>query len=235
VGTSGWQYRDWRGAFYPAELAQRLWLEHYVTVFDTVELNNAFYRLPERSTFEQWAKRTPPGFVMTVKGSRYLTHIKRLKDPAEPVERLVNRYDGLGRRRGPILLQLPPTLQAVPDLLDETLRRFPRRIRVAVEFRHDSWWTDEVRELLSRRGAALVWADRGEQARNPLWATTDWGYLRLHRGAEGDAGWTYSDHALARWADHLRSSFAEGYAYANNDPGCAAPGDALKLRAMLAA
>jgi uncharacterized protein YecE (DUF72 family) len=233
VGTSGWQYRDWRGDFYPPKLAQRLWLEHYVTVFDTVELNNAFYRLPERSTFEAWSKRTPPGFVMTVKASRYLTHIKRLRDPAEPVERLVNRYDGLGRRRGPILLQLPPTLQAAPDLLDSTLRRFPRRIRVAVEFRHDSWWTDEVRDLLTRRRAALVWADRNEQALNPLWVTADWGYLRLHRGAKDADGWAYSDGALAGWADRLRSSFAEGYAYTNNDPGCAAPHDALQLRTLL--
>jgi uncharacterized protein YecE (DUF72 family) len=230
VGTSGWQYRDWRGPFYPQKLAQRLWLEHYAGVFDTVEVNNAFYRLPERSTFEAWRDRTPPGFVVTVKASRYLTHIKRLKDPEEPVSRLVERYDGLGRRRGPILLQLPPTLQADPDLLDAALRRFPRRIRVAVEFRHDSWWTDAVQEVLVRRRAALVWADRGEKPLNPLWATTDWGYLRLHSGA---TGWPYSDETLQRWALELRSAFAQGYAYANNDPGAAAPRDALRLRELL--
>jgi uncharacterized protein YecE (DUF72 family) len=230
VGTSGWQYRDWRGPFYPEKLPQRLWLEHYATVFDTVEVNNAFYRLPERSTFENWKQRVPPGFVVTVKGSRYLTHIKRLKDPQEPVQRLIDRYDGLGSKRGPILLQLPPTLQAAPGLLDETLQRFPRRIRVAVEFRHTSWWTDETREILERRRAALVWADRDEQPQNPLWATTDWGYLRLHHGAEG---WAYGDESLKRWAIELRAAFAEGYAYANNDPGAAAPADALKLRDLL--
>jgi uncharacterized protein YecE (DUF72 family) len=104
VGTSGWQYRDWRGDFYPQRLPQRLWLEHYAQTFDTVEVNNAFYRLPERSVFEGWKQRTPAGFVVTVKGSRYLTHIKRLKDPAEPVARLLERCRGLGRKRGPILL-----------------------------------------------------------------------------------------------------------------------------------
>jgi uncharacterized protein YecE (DUF72 family) len=132
VGTSGWQYRDWRGDFYPAKLPQRLWLEHYAAVFDTVEVNNAFYRLPERTTFENWKQQTPAGFLVTVKGSRYLTHIKRLKDPAEPVARLLERCRGLGRKRGPILLQLPPNLQAAPDLLDTTLKQFPRTVRVAV-------------------------------------------------------------------------------------------------------
>ena len=230
VGTSGWQYRDWRGAFYPEKLPVRLWLEHYATVFDTVEVNNAFYRLPERSTFESWAQRTLPGFIVTVKGSRYLTHIKRLKEPAEPVERLLGRYDGLGRSSGPVLLQLPPTLQGAPELLDVTLRCFPRRVRVAVEFRHESWWTDEVRGILQQHAAALVWADRDERPLNPLWATTDWGYLRLHHGAPD---WAYSDDALQRWATELRAAFAEGYAYANNDPGAAAPRDALRLRALL--
>src|ERR1700712_5677378 len=183
VGTSGWQYKDWRGDFYPAKLPQRLWLEHYAGVFDTVEVNNAFYRLPERSTFESWAQRTPPGFVVTVKASRYLTHIKRLKEPQEPVARLLDRYNGLGDKSGPILLQLPPNLQAAPQLLDETLAQFPRSVRVAVEPRPASWWTDEFRERLIAHRAALVWADRGEKPLGPLWKTTDWAYLRLHHGA----------------------------------------------------
>jgi uncharacterized protein YecE (DUF72 family) len=231
VGTSGWQYRDWRGGFYPPKLPQRLWLEHYAKTFDTVEVNNAFYRLPERAVFEAWKQRTPAGFIVTVKGSRYLTHVKRLKDPAEPVARLLERCRGLGRKRGPILLQLPPTLQADPGLLDTTLKQFPRTVRVAVEPRHDSWWSGEVREVLTRRKAALVWADRGEQALGPLWTTADWGYLRLHHGA---SGWAYSKKSLQRWADQLRDAFGEGYAYANNDPGAAAVRDAAMLREMLA-
>ncbi len=230
VGTSGWQYRDWRGDFYPAELPQRLWLEHYAEVFDTVELNNAFYRLPERSTFESWKTRTPAGFLMAVKASRYLTHIKRLNDPAEPVTRLLQRCRGLGRKRGPILLQLPPTLAAAPQLLDATLKCFPRTVRVAVEPRHESWWCEEVRELLTRRGVPLVWADRGERPQNPMWVTANWGYLRLHHGK---AGWAYSNASLRRWARQLQESFSEGYVYANNDPGGAAPRDALTLRGFL--
>jgi uncharacterized protein YecE (DUF72 family) len=230
VGTSGWQYRGWRDAFYPAKLAQRQWLEYYAEVFDTVEVNNAFYRLPERTVFESWKSRTPRGFVMTVKGSRYLTHVKRLNDPAEPVARLLERCRGLGRKRGPILLQLPPNLKAAPLLLDATLKCFPRTVRVAVEPRHDTWWCEEVREVLTRRRAALVWADRAEEPLNPLWATTDWGYLRLHHGK---ADWAYSPAALHGWAQRLQDSFDEGYVYTNNDPGGAAPRDALMMRREL--
>src|SRR3954467_15088926 len=108
IGTSGWQYKDWRDRFYPRELPYRLWLEHYAAAFGTVEVNNAFYRLPERKTFEDWRARTPADFVVTVKASRFLTHIKRLKEPEEPVGRLLDRAAGLGRKLGPVLLQLPP-------------------------------------------------------------------------------------------------------------------------------
>ena len=155
VGTSGWQYQHWRGRLYPPRLAQARWLEHYAERFATVESNNAFYRLPEPATFAAWAERTPPGFVMAVKASRYLTHIKRLRDPEEPVGRLLDHARHLGPKLGPILLQLPPTLKADPAALDRALRAFPPGIRVAVEPRHDTWWTDEVRDLLTTHGAAL--------------------------------------------------------------------------------
>ncbi len=231
VGTSGWQYADWRGDLYPAGLPQRSWLEHYATLFDTVEVNNAFYRLPERTVFEGWASRVPSDFVLAVKGSRFLTHIKRLREPEEPVARLLDRAVGLGERLGPVLLQLPPTLQVDPPRLDATLRCFPPQIRVAVEPRHASWWCDPVREVLTSHRAALVWADRDEQPVAPLWVTTDWGYLRLHHGA---GTWAYGESALRTWAERLASAFSDGYAYANNDPGGAAPRDAARLRAMLA-
>src|SRR5919205_149399 len=118
VGTSGWQYRSWRGRLYPEKLPQRLWLEHYVEHFATVEVNNAFYRLPEKAVFEGWRARTPADFCVAVKASRYLTHIKRLRDPAEPVARLMERAVGLGDKLGPILVQLPPSLRADVELLD---------------------------------------------------------------------------------------------------------------------
>jgi len=182
VGTSGWQYADWRGGLYPAGVPQRLWLQRYAEVFDTVEVNNAFYRLPERSVFESWRDRTPPGFLVAVKASRYLTHIKRLRDPAEPVARLLGRADGLGSKLGPVLLQLPPTLQGDVELLQGCLACFPGYVRVAVEPRHRSWWTPEVRRVLSSYNAALCWADRRSRPITPLWRTADWGYLRLHEG-----------------------------------------------------
>ena len=168
IGTSGWQYRHWRERFYPPGLPQRSWLEHYAKSFDTVESNNAFCRLPELATFQSWAQRTPPGFVWAVKMSRYLTHIKRLAEPAEPVQRFLERAAGLGPKLGPVLLQLPPTLKADLVRLDVVLGLLTPRVRVAVEFRHDSWFTAETRALLEQRGAALCLADRGSKPVTPL-------------------------------------------------------------------
>jgi uncharacterized protein YecE (DUF72 family) len=226
VGTSGWQYQDWRGRLYPQKLPQRLWLEHYVEGFATVEVNNAFYRLPERTTFENWRKRTPEDFVVAVKMSRYLTHIKRLRDPEEPVARFLGRAEGLGDRLGPVLLQLPPTLKAEPDALAATLRLFPRAVRVAVEPRHVSWWTDEVRRILERHGAALCWADRRGRPVTPLWQTTDFLYLRLHEGRATPRP-RYGRAALASWVERLGKT--DAYVYFNNDPGGAAVVDAQRF------
>ncbi|MCA6094504.1 DUF72 domain-containing protein [Streptomyces sp. SCA3-4] len=229
VGTSGWQYKDWRGDLYPADLPQRLWLEEYAAAFATVENNNAFYRLPKPETFAAWHDRTPAGFVMAVKASRYLTHIKRLRDPEEPVERLLRHAAGLGDRLGPVLLQLPPTLHADAALLDAALRCFPRRVRVAVEPRHGSWWTDEVRAVLERHGAALCWADHDSRPVTPLWRTADWGYVRFHSGRAQP--WPrYGRQALTTWAGRLADTWperADVYAYFNNDPGGAAVHDAV--------
>jgi uncharacterized protein YecE (DUF72 family) len=227
IGTSGWQYRDWRGRFYPQKLPQRLWLEHYAAHFATVESNNAFYRLPEHATFVAWRGRTPPDFRWSVKASRFLTHIRRLRDPQEPVGRLMERAAGLGAKLDAVLLQLPPTLKADADLLRECLAQFPAGTRVAVEPRHDSWWTDEIRALLERYGAALCWADRGEKAITPLWRTTDWGYLRFHTGVEN---WRYRPETLQLWADRLTATWGpeeDVLVYFNNDPGCAAVIDAV--------
>jgi uncharacterized protein YecE (DUF72 family) len=232
LGTSGWQYRDWRGPFYPRPLPARLWLEHYAACFATVEVNNAFYRLPERSTFAAWRTRTGSDFRIAVKMSRYLTHIKRLRDPAEPVARFLDRADALRDRLGPVLVQLPPTLRADLDLLDGALARFPARVRVAVEPRHRSWWTSSLRDLLERRGAALVWADRRSRPITPLWRTTDWGYVRFHEGRARP--WPrYGPGALDSWLDRIAGAFDlethDVYAFFNNDPGAAAIADASAL------
>ncbi|GAA3793163.1 DUF72 domain-containing protein [Streptomyces phyllanthi] len=237
VGTSGWQYKDWRDVLYPAGLPTRLWLEEYAARFATVELNNAFYRLPSRENFEAWRDRTPRDFVVAVKASRFLTHIKRLKDPEEPVHRLMDRAAGLGDRLGPVLLQLPPTLRADPVLLDDCLARFPSGTRVAVEPRHDSWWTPSVREVLESRGAALCWADVNSRPVTPLWRTTDWGYVRFHAG-RAKAWPHYGRQALATWAHRVATTWRgtqDVYTYFNNDPHAAAVEDAMTFARAAAA
>jgi uncharacterized protein YecE (DUF72 family) len=228
VGTSGWQYQHWRGAFYPRGVPQRQWLEYYAGQFGTVENNGTFYRLPARETFEQWRARTPDGFVMAVKASRYLSHIRRLRDPAEPVRRMLDAFAGLGDRLGPVLLQLPPGMRADPALLEAALAQFPREVRVAVEPRDTSWWTDGIHEVLAARGAALCWADRAGEPVTPLWQTADWGYLRFHEGT-GSPWPRYTDHALGDWANIVTATWkasAPVYAYFNNDQEGAAVLDA---------
>jgi uncharacterized protein YecE (DUF72 family) len=232
IGTSGWQYRDWRDVLYPAGVPQRRWLEHYAQCYLTVENNNSFYRLPPRETFEQWRERTPDDFVMAVKASRYLTHVRRLRDPAEPVARLLGAAAGLGPKAGPVLLQLPPTLTVDPGTLDECLTAFrtaaaalgERKPRLAVEPRHESWWTREIRQLLAAHDAALCWADRLGRPVTPLWRTATWGYLRFHEGSARP--WPrYGRQALRSWVARLAAAWpdeADVYVYFNNDPGGAA-------------
>jgi uncharacterized protein YecE (DUF72 family) len=228
VGTSGWQYRHWRGRFYPAGLPQAGWLPYYAERFATVELNNSFYRLPERDTFVTWRERTPDDFLLAVKMSRYLTHVRRLRDPAEPVARFLDRASGLGDRLGPVLLQLPPTLPADPDVLAAVLTRFPRDVPVAVEPRHASWWSDEIRQVLTAYGAVLCWADRRGRPVTPLWRTADYGYLRLHEGLAAPQP-RYGVAALDSWVRRVARTFGDGapvFVYFNNDPGGAALVDA---------
>ncbi|NRQ32168.1 DUF72 domain-containing protein [Nonomuraea sp. NN258] len=232
VGTPGWQYRDWRGVLYPEGLPQRRWLEAYAARFPTVESNNAFYRLPTPESFANWRERTPAGFVMAVKASRFLTHVKRLSDPEEPVARLMGAAAALAGRLGPILLQLPPTLKADPDKLDRCLACFPAGVRVAVEPRHESWWNADVCHVLRARGAALCWADRLGRPRTPLWRTTDWGYVRLHEGRA--TPWPeYGDTSLRTWAGRVREAgWRDAYVYFNNDPGGAAVRNAARFATL---
>lgn len=231
VGTSGWQYDSWRDVLYPADVPKRRWLERYTETFATVENNGAFYRLPKPQTFAAWRASTPDGFVMAVKMSRYLTHVRRLQDPAEPVSRFLGAASELGDRLGPVLLQLPPTLQAEPTRLAECLDRFPSNVRVAVEPRHDSWWTDEVRAVLAAHDAALCWTDVLGRPRTRLWRTAEWAYLRFHEGAAQP--WPrYGDQALRSWVRRLADTWdtaADLYVYFNNDPGGAAVRDALRF------
>jgi uncharacterized protein YecE (DUF72 family) len=246
IGTSGWQYRDWRGVLYPADVPQARWLESYATAFPVVENNGTFYRLPTPQAFADWRNRTPDGFTMAVKASRYLTHIRRLRDPAEPVARLLGAAVQLGPRLGPVLVQLPPNMTANPDALDGVLTEFARfkpppdaprvrrPIQVAVEFRHESWWTEEIKDILTRHDAALSWADREEKPVTPLWHTASWGYLRLHEGA-GRSWPRYTSRALRRWLEAVGEGWQpdqDVFVFFNNDQHGAAPRDAMALAAL---
>jgi uncharacterized protein YecE (DUF72 family) len=234
TGTSGWQYRHWRDAFYPRDVPQSRWLEYYAGRFATVESNATFYRLPARETLEQWRARTPDGFVIAVKASRYLTHVRRLRDPDEPVRRMLDVFAGLGEKLGPVLLQLPPRMPADTARLDQVLRLFPSCVRVAVEPRDASWWTDEIRGVLTDHGAALCWADRGGTEVTPLWRTADWGYLRFHQG-DGDPWPRYTEGRLRDWANRVAQAWpgdAPVYAYFNNDQCGAAVLDAETFRCL---
>ena len=202
IGMSGWQYAHWKETFYPKGVPQRAWLEFYSERFQTVEVNNAFYRLPEKKTFEAWRDRTPEDFIVTVKVSRYLTHIKRLKDSEEPVGRFMERAVGLGAKLGPVLIQLPPTLKIDLVSLDETLTHFGGRVRVAVEFRHPTWFVEETRALLTKHEAALCWADREAEPIAPLWRTAPWGYVRFHEGLDTPRP-CYEVDTLKTWVKRL--------------------------------
>jgi uncharacterized protein YecE (DUF72 family) len=236
VGTSGWQYASWRGPFYPEKLPQSQWLEHYAQQFATVEVDNTFYRLPEAETFGAWASRTPADFTVALKASRYLTHIRRLREPRDPVATLMGRIDSLGDKLGPVLLQLPPTLRIEPERLAETLAAFPDRVRVAVEFRHDSWYADPIERLLADRGAALCIPDRAGKALSPLWRTAAWAYIRFHEGRAAPAP-CYGPRALHSWIQRIRSLWDERcdvFVYFNNDGHCCAVRDAREFARLAA-
>ena len=234
VGCSGWQYRHWRGGFYPADVPQARWFEHYAARFDTVEINNSFYRLPERTTFSAWARRAPPGFVFAVKASRFLTHMKKLKDPEEPIERLFSRMRGLGAHLGPVLYQLPPGWTVNIERFRHFLDALPHGIRHVVEFRDPSWYDAGIREAMEARGVALCLHDMPGSATGKL-PTRPFVYVRFHGSGEKYGG-GYSDARLRGWAEWLNARRDEGcdvYAYFNNDIGGHAPRDAVTLRGAL--
>jgi uncharacterized protein YecE (DUF72 family) len=232
IGTSGWQYDHWRGLFYPAELPKRSWFAHYAERFDTVEVNNTFYRLPSADTFQAWHDQAPSGFLYAVKYSRFGTHMKKLKDPENHVTRFLERSAPLRPRLGPILVQLPPNWPVDVGRLDAFLAMTPKTLRWAVEFRNPSWLCDDVYACLSKAGAALCIHDMLPD--HPREVTADWVYLRYHGGQTGNYG---SDH-LAAEAESIRAHLAGGrdvYAYFNNDLGGHALRNAEELRRSAAA
>jgi uncharacterized protein YecE (DUF72 family) len=237
IGCSGWNYRDWRGAFYPEKLPARRWLEHYATVFDTVELNNTFYRLPTESAVKGWVEHSPRGFRFAVKASRYMTHVKRLREMSTRGRRFFDAIKPLADtpKMGPVLWQLPANFQRDDERLGEALERLPSG-RHCFEFRHESWFAPEVYALLRRHRAALVIGDDPDRPFQSHELTTSWTYIRFHRGNRGRRG-NYSTRELEEWRRRIAAWRAdvEVYAFFNNDWEAFAPKNALWLRDHLGA
>jgi len=218
IGTSGWVYRHWRDVFYPSKLAQSKWLEFYTRHFPTVELNNSFYRLPTEKAFSNWRDTSPEGFVYAVKVSRFITHIKRLKDVQEPVETFLGRARHLGQKLGPLLYQLPPNMHRNDERLDAFLALLPKGLRHVVEFRHESWLDEGVFDILRRHNVGFCVFDMPDLP-CPLVATADFAYIRFH-GSTGLYWSCYSDEELEDWAQKisgLGKKLDTVYIYFNND------------------
>ena len=234
VGCSGWHYEHWRGLYYPGELPKPKWLSFYARQFNTVELNNSFYRLPSEKAFTTWRESTPDNFVFAVKVSRYITHIRRLKDSGSAVENFLSRADLLGRKLGPLLYQLPPSMKRNDELLKSFLSSLPTRYRHVVEFRHESWVEEAVFDILRTHNVGLCVFDMPGSS-CPLVATSDFGYVRFH-GSEGLYSSRYSDEELSRWAEdiaRLGHNVRASYIYFNNDAMAFAVQNAMTLGNLL--
>jgi uncharacterized protein YecE (DUF72 family) len=236
IGCSGWNYRDWRGRFYPEKMPAKNWFAFYAEHFDTVEINNSFYRLPTPETFRKWREQAPPGFRYAVKASRFLTHRKKLKDPEQPLALLTGNARHLKSFLGPLLYQLPPNWKLNRERLEQFLRLLPRGFTHVLEFREQGWMADEVLELLDRHGAGFCTHDmRGLDV--PRRTTGGIVYVRFH-GAGGKYRGRYGRSALRDWADWMIGQAGEGravWAYFNNDVEAAAIRDARTLREMIGA
>jgi uncharacterized protein YecE (DUF72 family) len=235
IGCSGWNYKSWKDEFYEGK-PPRLWLQHYAQYFDTVEVNNTFYRLPLKSSVARWVEETPPGFLFAIKASRYLTHIKRLTDMRDGLARYYERVEPLVRspKLGPVLWQLPPTFRRDDDRLASALTALPAG-RHCFEFRHRSWFVEPVYELLRAHDTALVIGDRPEVKEFQQHVfTADWTLVRFHYGSRGRRG-NYSESELEEWARRFEewSGDVEVLAYFNNDWEVFAVRNALWLKRRL--
>jgi uncharacterized protein YecE (DUF72 family) len=215
VGTSGWSYKEWKGSFYPAKLPAEEMLRFYAGRFPTVEVNNSFYRIPAERVLAGWAEQVPPGFRFVLKASRRITHNNRLNDEDGSLGYFLRAINPLGERLGPTLFQLPPTFKQDLDRLQSFLDKLPRRWRAAVEFRHESWFDDQVYDLLRARRVALVAVDEDESEGpgSPLVPTASWGYARLRRSQYGET-------ALEEWVGRLRQQpWSEAYVFLKHEDG----------------
>jgi uncharacterized protein YecE (DUF72 family) len=235
IGTSGWHYKHWKGNFYPEKTKAEQMLAHYLQHLDTVEINNCFYRLPTDEAVRSWVEQTPEDFLFALKASRYITHNRKLNDPEQTVARFMNMAQGFGNKLGPILFQLPPKWGVNPDRLGEFLAVLPKEHQYAFEFRHPSWLTSQVYDILRRFNAALcIFEIAG--FRSPIELTADFTYVRLHGPGERAYQGKYSDVQLQTWARTVEAWAGANcgvYFYFDNDQAGYAVQNAIELAAMV--
>ncbi len=234
IGTSGWHYKHWLGTFYPEGLRAPQMFKFYQGIFDTVELNNSFYRLPTTDAFAAWRDSAPANFIFAVKGSRFLTHNKELKEPQQALDNLLPRAEILGDKLGPILFQLPPKWKVNAARLEEFLRALPKQHRYTFEFREPTWHTLAVYRILERYNAAYCIHELAG-FHTPVLVTADFAYVRLHGPGARYQG-SYSDDKLSEWAERIskwKRELKAVYVYFDNDEAGYAPRNALKLKRLI--
>jgi len=234
IGTSGWHYKHWMDNFYPPGVKSKGFTDYYIRFFRTVEINNSFYKLPSFETFANWRAAVPDDFIFAVKASRYITHMKKLKEPQEGLSRLFNNINALEEKLGPILFQLPPMWKLNLERLRDLLRLLPPYYRYTFEFRHHSWYTPEVLDLLRQHNAAFCIYEL-EYHLSPLEVTADFVYVRLH-GPEGKYAGSYSESALQGWANQCMTWQQAGldvYFYFDNDQMGYAAFNAMRLQQLV--
>jgi uncharacterized protein YecE (DUF72 family) len=230
IGTSGWHYKHWKGLFYPEGMKQQDYLQHYLNFCNTVEINNSFYRLPTAETFANWRQSVPDNFVFAVKASRFITHMKKLKDPQTSFANFLQNVTALEEKLGPILFQLPPRWHCDLERLQQFLQALPLGLLYTFEFRDHTWYNEPVYDLLREYNAAFCIYDL-EQHLSPVIVTANFVYIRLH-GPVGKYNGSYSDEALQNWAEAALAWAEEGktvYIYFDNDIGGHAVVDAQRL------
>lgn len=234
IGTSGWNYRHWTGVFYPEDLPAKEHFAFYRKHFRTVELNSSFYRLPSKQTFANWHEAVSDDFVFAVKASRYITHMKKLKDPEESLGLFLDHAGALGKNLGPVLFQLPPGWNVNAERLEAFMQALPPKFRYAFEFRNATWYTESIYTLLKKYNGAFCLYDLAGH-RSPTEVTTDFVYIRLHGPGDKYQG-SYSKDALKKWATRCKSWLAGGkdvFVYFDNDQAAYAVSNALSLRRLL--
>ena len=236
VGTSGWSYDHWQGIFYPPGLAENLRLAYYQRYFRSVEINSSFYRLPSANTLRRWYESVPDDFIFSIKASRYITHMKKLRDPRRAIKEFISRVEALRDKLGPILFQLPPRWHINAERLATFIRMLPSEHRYSVEFRDPTWFSPRIYELLEKHAVAFCIFDLDKKL-SPLQVTADFVYIRLH-GPKGPYQGRYSDRSLQNWAESIalwRQAGREVYCYFDNDEAAYAVQNATRLHGILQA